>query len=235
METGAMATREPLGEPIICLVTDGSIPAHAGGARIDAWITWMASAAGAGVTLLHVREPQLPDRLLFLLVQELIGAAAASPARIVVSERMDVALAAGAHGVHLKSSSADVGDVRHLAPPGFLVGRSVHGLEEACAAQESGADYLMFGTVFSSRSKPRGSPVAGLKALRAVVRATRVPVVAIGGMTVARAGRVATTGAAGVAAIGMFLGSRAPADRTSEEIGGIVRAIKAAFDRGRVR
>lgn len=124
--------------------------------------------------------------------------------RILVNDRVDVALAAGAHGVHLRADSFSASRVRAMGPSPFLVGRSVHSVEDAVAAATGGGlDYLIFGTVFESASKPGGAP-AGLAALAAVARATRVPVLAIGGITTERIGEAMSAGASGVAAITMF-------------------------------
>ena len=91
-------------------------------------------------------------------------------------------------------------------PAGFIVGRSVHsGAEIAAASAAGGCDYLTFGTVFASAGKPQGHPVAGLDALRAACRQTRLPVIAIGGIDAARLDDIENTGAAGFAAVGMFM------------------------------
>lgn len=125
--------------------------------------------------------------------------------QILVNDRLDVALAAGAHGVHLRASSVSAARVRERVGKPFLIGRSVHGLAEAtAAASEGGCDYLLFGTVFPSRSKPEGHLIAGVEALRGVCAAVKLPVVAIGGITRERAADVSAAGAAGIAAIGLF-------------------------------
>ncbi|MCA1652313.1 MAG: thiamine phosphate synthase [Acidobacteria bacterium] len=161
-----------------------------------------AAAARAGVDLIHVRERDLADRALVDLVSSVVEAVAGTATAVVVNDRPDVALAAGAHGVHLRADSLPPHAVRRIAPPGFLIGRSVHSEDEArLVEQEGGADYLVFGTVFPSRSKPDRSP-AGIDALRRACAAVRLPVLAIGGMTVERAVDVARAGASGIAAIG---------------------------------
>src|SRR5207253_9045900 len=103
-------------------------------------------------------------------------------ARFVVNDRLDVASACGAHGVHLRGDSISVGAARRLVPQAFLIGRSVHSVGEAHDAQ--GADYLVAGTVFRSQSKPESDPLLGIDGLTAVVRAAAAaPVLAIGGVT----------------------------------------------------
>jgi thiamine-phosphate diphosphorylase len=175
------------------------------------------------VDLVQIREPGLDDRALVALVREALGAVSGTAARVVVNDRLDVALAAGAAGVHLRGDSMAAADVRRLAPAPFLIGRSVHGLVEALDAERArGCDYLVFGTVFESRSKPAGHPVAGAETLGRVCAAVSLPVLAIGGITVDNAGLAATSGAAGVAGIGLF--SR------STDVGETVRAVRRLFD-----
>jgi len=134
--------------------------------------------------------------------------------------------------VHLRSDSLPIERVRQVVPPGFLVGRSVHSADDAAAASAAGASYLIFGTVFPSRSKPDDAPIAGLQQLAdAVRRSDTTPVFAIGGMTSDRAAAVAVTGAAGVAGIDMFLPSSGGHDLTS--LAGTVRNAFLGAARGR--
>jgi thiamine-phosphate diphosphorylase len=97
--------------------------------------------------------------------------------------------------------------VRALAPEGFLIGRSIHSIADLDAAiADQGCDYVMFGTVFPSAGKPEGHPVAGLDALADVCARSPVPVIAIGGMNEQRAAAARAAGAAGFAAVGLFMG-----------------------------
>ena len=138
------------------------------------------------------------------LVRRCVDAVRGSAARVLVNDRVDVALAAGAHGVHLRADSMPARRVRPLCPPGFLIGRSVHARDEAVAAVEGGGlDYLLFGTVFATASKPGRTP-AGPDALAGVIAAGAVPVLAVGGVSPDNLGKVAAAGAAGFAAIGLF-------------------------------
>jgi thiamine-phosphate diphosphorylase len=123
---------------------------------------------------------------------------------VLVNDRLDVALAAGAHGVHLRSDSMPASRARSLAPIGFLIGRSVHTRAEAVAVCGAGGlDYLLFGPVFATASKPGQAP-AGVDALADVAAAVSVPVLAVGGMTADTSTRLAGTASAGFAAIGWF-------------------------------
>ena len=199
-----------LRRPLVCLVSDRSrlsSPAEAPDGSRDPWaalVELAGQAAEAGVDLIQVREPDLSSGDLLALVTRILERARSTSSKIVVNDRLDVALAAGAHGVHLKGESIDTGSVRALVPDGMLVGRSVHCVEEAVAAAQAGADYVICGTVFESRSKTPGHRPAGLTLVEEVVAAVSIPVVAIGGMRIERLADVAATGAAGIAAIGLF-------------------------------
>ncbi len=175
----------------------------------------VSALARAGIDLVQVRERDLEGRALVALVRALVAAVHGTRTRVLVNDRVDVALAAGAHGVHLRGDSAPATRVRTLVPAGFLLGRSVHGLDEGVAVSRAGGlDYLLFGTVFDSASKPRVTP-AGLEPLRRLVAAVRIPVLAIGGIEADRAAAVASTAAAGIAAIGLFGGPDAEAATAS--------------------
>jgi thiamine-phosphate diphosphorylase len=123
-----------------------------------------------------------------------------------VNDRVDVALAARASGVHLPGDSVPASRVRALVPDGFLIGRSVHTIDEIDRAwADGGCNHVLFGTVFPSDGKPEGHPVAGIDGLRAACARSPLPVIAIGGMTAARAAEIESAGAAGVAGVGMFM------------------------------
>lgn len=208
-------------QALISLITDRR--RYGTGRLVDA----AAAAAHAGVDIIQIRERDLDVRALLALVREIVAAVPA-PARVVVNERADVALAAGAAGVHLRADSIAASEVRRLANPGFVIGRSVHSEEEARrAAAEGGSDYLLFGTVFAGGSKPAGHRVAGtaeLATVCAAVAAIRpsLPVLAVGGVGERQAAAVARAGAAGLAAIAMF------ADAT--DFTALVASLRRQFD-----
>ena len=201
--------------PSLCLVTDRRrLAGRDDGFDVarDRLVAVIARAVCAGVDLIQIRERDLEARALARLVEDAIAVARPAGARVVVNDRLDVALACGASGVHLRGDSISPRAARTLAPPGFLIGRSVHGVAEA--EQVAGdVDYLIAGTVFATPSKPEGHPLMGLDGLAAVVRAVEVPVLAIGGITIERLPKVAATGAAGIAGIGLFLEDASPAVR----------------------
>lgn len=183
----------------------------------------IAAAGAAGVDIVQIRERNLDDRALLDLTRRAVAATRETACRIVVNERLDVALAGGAAGVHLRGDSFAGSRVRRIVPERFLIGRSVHGVAEARAiAREGACDYVVFGTVFPSLSKPTGHAVAGLDALAAVCDAVELPVLAIGGITRHNAGDVAAAGASGIAAIGLF--------ESAQSMPVTVAALRRAFD-----
>ena len=221
----------PPTRPVVCLVTHGARLATGvdGAAAVaDALVAQAGEAARAGVDLVQVRELDLDAGPLTTLVERIVDAVRGTRTRVLVNDRLDVAMAAGAHGVHLRADSYSASRVRSIAPADFLVGRSVHTAEEvADVAAEGAMDFLVFGTVFTSRSKPAGHPSAGIEALaRAVDAAAGVPVLAIGGITLGAMPVVAAAGAAGVAAIDMFLpGGARPGPTLAEAVASLRRAF----------
>jgi thiamine-phosphate pyrophosphorylase len=147
----------------------------------------------------------------------------------IVNDRLDVALLAGADGVHLGQEDLPVATARRLAS-GLRVGVSTHNLEQALAAAAAGADYLGFGPVFATRTKERPDPVVGLNGLRAACAAISVPVVAIGGLTAASAGAAIAAGAAAVAVIGAVVGAE-DVEQAGREVAAATGAVAAAARR----
>ena len=199
--------------PIICLVT--------GGAGERPLLDAIVEAAQAGVDLVQIREPGLGDRALLELTRGAVEATRDTPCRILVNDRFDIAISTNAAGVHLRGDSFPATRVRAAAGQGFLIGRSVHDVAEA-TAEAPGCDYLIFGTVFPSASKPETHQASGLEALRAVCAAVHIPVLAIGGISTENVSDVAAAGASGVAAIRLFRGR--------EPIASIVSVIRTRFD-----
>src|SRR5438034_1512504 len=170
--------------PLVCLVSDRRqlCPGCDDERARQCLISQVREAVIAGVDLLQIRERDLEAGSLAALVSGAVAVARGTPTRVIVNDRLDVALAAGADGVHLRGDSVAPAAARRLAPRGFLVGRSVHSADEA-AAIAADVDYLIAGTVFPSASKSQGSKWLGEAGLAAVVRAAGVPVLAIGGVT----------------------------------------------------
>lgn len=178
-------------------------------------------AAQAGVDLIQLRERDLEALDQMVLARKVTQAVSGTACKVLVNDRVDVALASGVDGVHLPAAGVSSDRVRQMVPDGFLIGRSVH--DEGEASGQDASDYLVFGTVFPSAGKPLGHPVAGVHGLAAVVARTPRPVLAIGGVTVERVPEIARAGAAGIAAIGLF------ATATEDELRRIVERIHVAF------
>ncbi|HEX5473296.1 MAG TPA: thiamine phosphate synthase [Vicinamibacterales bacterium] len=192
---------------------------------VPALIARVSAAARSGVDLIQIRERDLGDRELAAVAGDAVAAVAGTAARVLVNDRLDVALRAGAHGVHLRADSLPVVRARRLAPPSFLIGRSVHSPDEAeGVARAGGCDYLLVGTIFASAGKPAGHPVGGTALLAAVAARTTVPILAIGGVHPGNARLVRAAGAAGAAAVGPFM--TAPDAAALEAC---VRAFRAAL------
>lgn len=218
--------------PAVVLVTTGSSHRE----DDDGWraaVAGASAAAAAGIDVVQVREPDLPDRALFALVRNVIRETAGSTTGIVVNNRPDIAMAAGASGVHLRADGLSAARVRTLVPAGFLIGRSIHSLIEAReAAVEGAVDYLFFGTVFPSAGKTPGHHVQGTAALAEVCQSIDVPVIGIGGVTRDNVRELAKAGAGGLAAIGLF---RDAVQADPGKLGDVVRDLRAAFAKASVR
>ena len=212
---------ELLMRPVICMITDRR---RYGTNWEDALVERVVAAAHAGVHLVQVREREVDGGPLARLVARCVDAVRGTPARILVNDRLDVAVTARAHGVHLPADAMPAPRARAIAPSPFVIGRSVHAIEEAGDETEAAClDYLVFGTVFESASKP-GAAAAGAATLARVVMATTRPVLAVGGVTVDRMAEIGRAGAAGFAAIGLF------ADCSPGNLQVVVRQASMAFD-----
>jgi thiamine-phosphate pyrophosphorylase len=193
----------------------------------DCLLHQIRHAVDAGVDIVQLREHDLDARALFHLAGNIVGLTRGSRTRVVVNDRIDVALAAGADGVHLRGDGLHAAIVRRIAPAGFLIGRSVHAVTEAVSEAE-GADYLVAGTIWPTPSKDAEGPLLGLDGLTHIVKAVGIPVLAIGGVSLVRLSQVAQTGAAGAAAIGLFM-----ADPADTKNGCRARALHAVAQQAR--
>jgi len=172
------------------------------GGRGEAALAWFAALAAAGVDALQLREKHLDDLGQCQLARS-ARAAFPPPAVLLVNGRADVALATGADGVHLPADGVPAGALRARFGDGLLIGVSTHRLDEVEQARRDGADYVVFGPVYSTPMKAALGAPAGLPAL-ARAAGLGIPVYALGGVTLDRFAEVATAGAAGVAAIRLF-------------------------------
>jgi thiamine-phosphate pyrophosphorylase len=215
----------------ICLVTDRRRLAAAVGARPDDWTVLqeqVRAAAQAGVDYIQLREPDLEAREFTDLVRQLLPLVAGSDAKLLVNDRIDVALASGAHGVHLKEQGILPGLVRRMTPDGFVIGCSVH--TTAVVSARKAADFLIAGTVLSTASK-RAPDYLEEEGLRRIVRAAgQQPVLGIGGLDVASVPMLRSSGAAGLAAIGAFI--PAGGEGVLEFVQKRVRELRFALESG---
>ena len=206
-------------KPILCYVTDrhafesGPIPSDSPPTdpnvlRVHALHDSIRRAAVAGAGWIQIREKDLDTRSLLELARFTVAETRATGARVFVNDRLDVALAANAGGVHLGEKSLPVEAViewrRSTGRLDFLIGISSHSLESARKAERSGADYIFFGPVFATPSKAAFGAPQGTERLREVCASVEIPVLAIGGVNLENARPCITAGAAGIAAIRLF-------------------------------
>jgi thiamine-phosphate pyrophosphorylase len=160
------------------------------------------AALAGGAPAVQLRAKTETSREMVELASRLLVETRAAGALLFVNDRVDVALAVGADGAHLGNDDLPIPAARRIAPPGFLLGRSVETLAEAEQAIHDGADYLGVGPVYATLSKADAGPVIGAEGVRAMCDAAGpAPVVGIGGIDATNAGEVAGAGAAGVAVI----------------------------------
>lgn len=188
--------------------------------RIDQVV---AAALRAGAPAVQLRDKGLPATDILALAHRLRALTAAAGALFFVNDRLDLALAVRADGVHLGPNDLPVAAARQIAPPGFLIGHSADEPETAHAAIAAGADYIGCGAVFPTRTKPDAGAPVGIAGLARVVAAVDAPVVGIGGIDAERAASVYRTGAAGCAVVGAVM--------TSPDPGRVVRAFLRATTR----
>jgi len=203
-------------QPILCYVTDRrSLPLATSADAHRLLVDSVENVAAAGIDWIQLREKDYSGKEWQELLRESLRRVAKSGARtrIFVNDRLDVALACGAGGVHLSENGIPVTEACRLSEEffksrgknrDFLVGVSCHSMGAASGAARAGADYIYFSPIFHTPSKANYGPPQGLDRLAAVCRAVPVPVIAIGGISAENAASCLAAGAAGVAAIRLF-------------------------------
>jgi thiamine-phosphate pyrophosphorylase len=213
--------------PLLCCVTDRrALPEVNPSVPLAALARKIEEVVAAGIDWVQIREKDLPASALASLTRQCLQITAkystnrAGAIRVLVNDRLDVAIAERAHGVHLGEKSLPVAEAKRLVESAlrrqhvdepFLIGVSCHSIEAAMAAQRDGADYIFFGPVFSTPSKAAYGEPQGLTKLAEVCRALSIPVLAIGGITPENASSCLQAGAAGLAAIRLFQDAPDPA------------------------
>jgi thiamine-phosphate diphosphorylase len=212
----------PIRKPLLCYVTDRKSLAGYSGKGHGLLIKKIEAAGRAGVDWIQIREKDMQGRELTELVAEALRVVPRA-CRVVVNDRLDVAMAAGAGGVHLGEAGLPAEQARRLMrernlQSDFRVGVSTHSLEAAFAAQQAGADYIIFGPVFPTPSKVGYGSPQGLGELKRVCRSISLPVLAIGGITLENAGACLAAGAGGVVAIRLF--------QDAADLGAVLTALR---------
>jgi len=183
------------------------------------------AAVAARIDLIQIREKGLNANVLYQLAASAADLTRGSVTRLLINDRSDLALAAGADGVHLTTSSLPADVVRKTFGDRFLIGASTHSLEEAMLARRDGADFVVFGPVFETASKREYGEALGLATLAQVSsELSPFPVLALGGVTNANVANCIRAGARGIAGISMF--------EEPDRIGDIVEEIRRSFETG---
>lgn len=162
-------------------------------------------ALDGGATMIQLRDKEMSGRELYETARRVSALCRNRGAVFVVNDRFDIALASGAHGVHLGKEDLPVSVIRKIVPAGFLIGATAHSTEEGRAAEEQGADYVGIGAAFPTGTKT-GASVIGVEGIRAIREALSLPSVAIGGISEENAAEVLSAGVDGIAVVASVVG-----------------------------
>lgn len=203
-----MSSLLPIRKPVLCYVTDRRGFAAPAETQEELLLAKIGQAAKAGVDWIQLREKDLSGKRLSGLATAVMRRTAGASA-ILINDRLDIAYAVKAAGVHLGERSLAVGEAKRftadrLSESNFFIGASVHSLEAAIQAEQAGASYVIFGPVFATPSKAAFGAPQGLENLGKVCSQLKIPVLAIGGITLENAGDCLKVGGSGIAAIRLF-------------------------------
>lgn len=191
--------------PITCLITEGKFTSENFDAEQRKLSELVNISIENKISFIQIREKKLPAKLVLTLTQEIVKIAENSETKILVNDRFDIALAAGADGVHLTSTSLPTNIVRKNVPAEFIIGVSTHSLEKARQNKNEGADFVTFSPVFKTASKEKYGKPQGLEKLWEVCKKlNQFPVIALGGINEENYRTVLENGAKGFASIGFL-------------------------------
>ena len=208
-------------KPILYLITPGATTntTTPDSLEFKQLIELVSVAAAAGIDLVQLREKRLSARVLFELTRQAVALTHRVRTRVLVNDRADIAAGAGAQGVHLTTRSIDAQTIRRIFGDDFVISVSTHSVEEARAAKEAGADFIVFGPVFETSSKREYGPPVGVHSLSNAIRELGdFKTLALGGITLDNFALCLNAGASGIAGISLF--------SKSGELGSIVAQIK---------
>jgi thiamine-phosphate pyrophosphorylase len=208
---------------LYAILDDSLIPADEPGR----WVALAAALAAAGCQLMQVRAKQADSRTQLEIATQLSRSLDTTRVRLIVNDRADVALLAGAGGVHVGQHDLEVTHARAICGASLWVGVSTHTLDQVRAADQTSADYIAFGPVFSTTTKSEADAIVGIEGLRAARAATRKPLVAIGGITLECARDVYRAGADSLAVVSDLLRAKNPGARAEEYLAIAAEAIGA--------
>ena len=212
-----------LSKPILYLITRGATTELTSrhSPEFRELLVQIGAASDCGIDLIQIREKRLTGRVLFDLTSAAVERCQHGTTRILVNDRADIAVAAGASGVHLTTNSLGAATIRNSFGDDFLIGVSTHSRAEARAARDQGADFVVFGPIFNTESKAAyGAPVGLEQLSETTEELAQFPVLALGGIDVDNAHRCLAAGAWGIAGIGLF--------SDPNRIAGVSWAIKQA-------
>ena len=176
----------------------------------------LQEALQAGVRLIQLREKDLDTRSLLTLATEVLTLTRSYNASLLINDRVDVAQAIGAEGVHLRANSLPIPVTRRILGPKALIGASAHTSQEVMAAEAQGADFIVLGPIYDTPSKRDFGPPLGIQVMGEVQRTCHTPLYAIGGLTPERAAGVREAGGYGVAVISSILESTSISNSTRQ-------------------
>lgn len=192
-------------KPLIYLITNGNLTEANFASESQKTLQTIRTAAENKIDLVQIREKNLPAKLVFELAAKACQITKGSKTRLLVNDRFDIAIAAGADGVHLSSTSLPINKVRQLIPGDHILGVSAHSLYEAKRAKESGANFAVFGPVFETISKPGIGNPKGLRVLSEICESLKpFPIIALGGISGENFESTLKHGASGFASIGFL-------------------------------